>query len=96
MLMDCAQESPSNAVMVRVMQVQCSEVPGNPGRIHITQSEILKFAARSDFEGERHALLSRVVFRGTLLALAAGGMMSLFADPLWLRWSLFVEDQFRL
>jgi hypothetical protein len=78
------------------LQVHCAEVPGNPGRLHISREEILRFAACSDFHGEHHALLSRIVFRGTLLLLAAGGMMSLLADPTWLRWSVIVEEQFRL
>lgn len=76
------------------MQVACEEVPGNPGRLHIPQSEILRFAARSDFHGERHALISRVVFRMTLLVVAAGGLFGTLGDPTWLRWSQFVRDQF--
>jgi hypothetical protein len=55
--------------------------------------QIVKFAARSDFQGERHALISRVVFRLTLLVVAAGGLLGSLADPTWLRGSEFIKDQ---
>ena len=79
---------------MHVLQVVCEEVPGNPGRLQISQSEIVKFAVRSDFHGERHALISRMVFRVTLLMVAAGGLFGSLGDPTWHRWSQFVREQF--